>query len=259
MFEKTILILSFRRSGTHLTIDSILNNFQQISKTYLTLEQLFPSHHEHLDVIKLKSKIHPKMHTIIKTHMNSAFLTQFGDYKDLSENKRGFFLDILDKSKKIYVYRDGRDVMVSLYYYWQSIKADYNLSFLNHLKLNLIDWKEHVKGWLSKPDVLPISFEEFPQNYDLAIKKIKNFLQIPLNKKIINCYGKIIPNASFYNFLAQKILQKLSIVPISTTIRPRKGIMGDWRNHFDDESKKYFNSIAGKLLTRLGYEKDFDW
>lgn len=39
----------------------------------------------------------------------------------------------------------------------------------------------------------------------------------------------------------------------------RKGIAGDWKNHFTNENKDLFKSIAGELLIELGYEQDTDW
>jgi hypothetical protein len=33
----------------------------------------------------------------------------------------------------------------------------------------------------------------------------------------------------------------------------RKGIVGDWRNHFDDETLRQFEAVAGPLLAELGY------
>jgi LPS sulfotransferase NodH len=39
----------------------------------------------------------------------------------------------------------------------------------------------------------------------------------------------------------------------------RKGIAGDWKNHFTEEDKQAFKEEAGELLIRLGYEEDLDW
>jgi hypothetical protein len=39
----------------------------------------------------------------------------------------------------------------------------------------------------------------------------------------------------------------------------RKGIAGDWRNHFDDELKERFKNLYGDDLIRAGYEKNRDW
>ena len=43
----------------------------------------------------------------------------------------------------------------------------------------------------------------------------------------------------------------------STTFR--KGIIGDWKRHLTPEHQVAFRSIAGQLLTDLGYEPDQDW
>lgn len=39
----------------------------------------------------------------------------------------------------------------------------------------------------------------------------------------------------------------------------RKGVIGDWRNHFTDEHIAAFKEVAGRHLVTLGYERDLDW
>jgi hypothetical protein len=39
----------------------------------------------------------------------------------------------------------------------------------------------------------------------------------------------------------------------------RKGVAGDWKNHFTGEDRRIFKEEAGELLIRLGYERDLDW
>ncbi|MCB9846004.1 MAG: sulfotransferase [Phycisphaeraceae bacterium] len=39
----------------------------------------------------------------------------------------------------------------------------------------------------------------------------------------------------------------------------RKGIVGDWRNHFTDEDRAVFKELAGETLIELGYEPDASW
>jgi hypothetical protein len=45
--------------------------------------------------------------------------------------------------------------------------------------------------------------------------------------------------------------------PKSATFR--KGMRGDWKNHFNTEHKEKFKKIAGEYLIRFGYEHDMDW
>jgi hypothetical protein len=39
----------------------------------------------------------------------------------------------------------------------------------------------------------------------------------------------------------------------------RKGIVGDWKNHFQPIHHQKFKEVAGELLMSLGYETDLDW
>jgi hypothetical protein len=39
----------------------------------------------------------------------------------------------------------------------------------------------------------------------------------------------------------------------------RKGVAGDWKNHFTEEDKRAFKALAGDMLIRLGYERDLSW
>lgn len=39
----------------------------------------------------------------------------------------------------------------------------------------------------------------------------------------------------------------------------RRGVIGDWANHFSPEHKQLFKALAGPLLIELGYEKNMDW
>lgn len=39
----------------------------------------------------------------------------------------------------------------------------------------------------------------------------------------------------------------------------RKGMPGDWQNHFNNSHKDLFKKHAGQLLIDLGYEKDNNW
>ena len=39
----------------------------------------------------------------------------------------------------------------------------------------------------------------------------------------------------------------------------RKGVHGDWKNHFEAEHISYFKAHYNDLLIQLGYEKDGDW
>ena len=39
----------------------------------------------------------------------------------------------------------------------------------------------------------------------------------------------------------------------------RKGEVGDWRNHFDEDAARIFDEVAGQTLINLGYAADSEW
>jgi hypothetical protein len=39
----------------------------------------------------------------------------------------------------------------------------------------------------------------------------------------------------------------------------RKGVHGDWKNHFTQDTVDYFKQITGDLVVQLGYEADSQW
>lgn len=39
----------------------------------------------------------------------------------------------------------------------------------------------------------------------------------------------------------------------------RKGVAGDWTNHFSPDQKRAFKETAGRALIELGYAQDMDW
>jgi hypothetical protein len=39
----------------------------------------------------------------------------------------------------------------------------------------------------------------------------------------------------------------------------RKGVRGDWRNHFSEETKRVFKERFGRHLIHAGYEQDMEW
>ena len=72
-----------------------------------------------------------------------------------------------------------------------------------------------------------------------AVHKLASFLGIDLDEAMLN-------------EIASRIFQRSS-----TTFR--KGVIGDWRNHFTAEHKAAFKRQAGELLLELGYEDDLSW
>jgi len=109
MNKQNVLIISHRRSGTHLTIDSIRNNFKALRKSpYVTLETLDRGHPDHLDVSEFRQAISDHQ-CVIKVH----YLPNVS--KHLESREGACAEEVFSQSKQIYVVRNGLDVLASLY------------------------------------------------------------------------------------------------------------------------------------------------
>ena len=161
--SKTIVIATHRRSGTHWTIDALRNNSSDVSDTFMTLERVSSDHETPTPL--------PEFRRQLKV-LDGRVLVKVHDLPVATfwkrEEERAFARSVLRESPAIYVHRDGRDVMVSLYYYMQSFDEDVKKqSFSEFLrsesKLDGVDtgmsrpayWAHHARTWLQQPNLLP--------------------------------------------------------------------------------------------------------
>ena len=182
--------------------------------------------------------------------------------------------------KSICVLRDGRDVMVSAYYYFL-IKNERNKPFgvrafrkanefenYEEVKSNLPDfihymfndysinlkkrrWDEFNLRFLNDPNVLFVRYEDMLEDAVTVMKESMAFLQltVPSQEKI----EEVVNKYSFAKMAKRKAGEE------NTKSYFRKGVAGDWKNKFTPEACKVFDEYAGEALIKLGYEKDHNW
>ena len=156
-------------------------------------------------------------------------------------------------AKFIHLVRDGRDVAVSKYFYEKNfctqngIRKNFNKSFNNFIEEIALQWCSFVNKWL-KSNAPTVRYEDFLNNSHNEIKKIIASLSIKdVNDVKIN-------NAIEHNS-KEKIKNSLDhLFKYNTFVR--KGIAGDWKNHFKTIHNDTFKSIAGDTLKILGYYDD---
>lgn len=180
--------------------------------------------------------------------------------------------------RPIHVLRDGRDVMVAAYHYFL-LNNDISSSLLvkwrgkmptkdfNNVKDNLshfieiffchfkvagrkVTWNDFVNQYYQNPAALTIKYEELSTEPMTYLMKSTQWLNMNIEEVIIN---RAIER---FNFKRQSGRKKGSE---SSDEFLRKGIVGDWKNHFTRESAEVFNFYAGDALIKAGYEKDKKW
>ena len=184
-----------------------------------------------------------------------------------------------------YVRRDGRDVMVSLYFYsvratrlvGQPRRSARNREILDHLygrgadlddvRTNLprfieydmthpraghgLTWGRHVEDWWGRPGVVHTTYEglkdDTPAELHRVVCELTGESQDPLRAELA---------ARRFDF------EHTSGRAAGTEDRSgfqRKGQVGDWVNHFARDAGEVFDAHAGSALVEAGYATDRDW
>jgi hypothetical protein len=190
----------------------------------------------------------------------------------------GHYLQSWNMKNVLIVWRDGRDVMVSQYFHSLFYndkgnalgveRARNNLPFKDYddIQTNLpkfieyvFEEKKHprfsyadfVRHWHGRKNVVYTSYENMRRDTVGELQRIVYELtgtKLSLEKAV-----EIENEFSFERQSGRKVGEenKKSFM--------RKGVIGDWRNHFTEEACKVFDQFAGNELIRLGYEKDNSW
>ncbi len=255
--NKNIIIISHRRSGTHLTIDSIRNNFPDYKDSKLiVLENLTKNNREQIDFVK---NFHQRT-MIVKTHFLPDLKLYTKDEKLLHSLE-----ELFNNSHLIYVYRNGLDVMVSLYEYIKKfddqvreMKFDEFLKTGNNFdpgteRLNRMQfWRHHIESWQNSrfaDRILWVRYEDLNLEYEQTLHTIATHfgLQIARNIKDIR-----LQSYKTHNRRLRKLLNLLRGIK-TTSVSARKGTVGDYKNYFSTQSLQKFIELNKDLLLRLGY------
>lgn len=220
-----ILVASHRRSGTHLTIDTIANNAS------------FDFEISNFDKVRngIGLEEYGEKDMVLKSHMNGYFFDKY-ENEFLSKNIR-----------ILYAYRDGRDVMQSLYNY-ENNEGDFSTFIDEENKydiedyegpLNRLDyWAFHIKSWLSKDYVIPVKFEDLRSSYEETISSVFQKMEINLKNKKVKDIRQT--NRLLYFFKKYLAREKL------TTVKFNSGKVGSYTKYFDEKLNQQYEDVLKK-------------
>jgi hypothetical protein len=114
-------------------------------------------------------------------------------------------------------------------------------------------------SWLNdKSKVMFVRYEDLLQNPVEQFRCVLQHLQIKVSDSLIK---KIVERNQFSRLtVGRKFWQSgRSHGSSDPHSHFRKGISGDWKNHFKPEHIERFKELMGDKLIELGYEQDFNW
>jgi hypothetical protein len=156
----------------------------------------------------------------------------------------------------VHLVRDGRDVVISKWYFDQDfcvkngISQPNNIDFDEYVKGTAAEWARYVDAWLAQ-GVLVVRYEDFLMNpveklavlikaltgLDVRHERVVRAVEACSKRELSRVLGNVFKHNTFV----------------------RKGISGDWVNHFSDRNINDFNLMAGDTLLSLGYESTPNW
>ncbi|XP_029953227.1 sulfotransferase 1C2 [Salarias fasciatus] len=157
-----------------------------------------------------------------------------------------------NKCKVIYVARNAKDNLVSYYYFdlmnqTQPEPGPFDGYVHKFMRGDLAwgSWYDHVKGYWEareKRNILYIFYEDMKENPRREVVRIMKYLDLSVSEEVID---RIVDLTSFKN-MKENPMANYSCIPkpvFDHSISPfmRKGVVGDWKNHFSDEQSKMFD------------------
>lgn len=174
--------------------------------------------------------------------------------------------EIRQQHQVIYIVRDGRDVLTSCYYWWKTSGE----SRVCHIQeaFDTLSFAEYLRG-IDVPTFTP----HISPNGEVNVKTSEvedGIFRTPINfwkdhalsahdKYPVVRYEDLVKNpeetmTSLSVALQLKMRRRPTPITKLVGYHPRKGKIGDHKNHFSETDLKLFNGVAGDLLGVYGYE-----
>lgn len=155
----------------------------------------------------------------------------------------------------VHLVRDGRDVVVSKFFFDRDfcvkngIVDTFDANFDEYVEETAREWAHYVKAWRAMPGVTMIRYEDFLCDPVVALGTF------------VEGHFGLTMDAGHLSDTVNKFTRERFSASLNSTFEHntfvRKGIAGDWRNHFSRENCAVFEAVAGEALLSLGYGADW--
>lgn len=181
----------------------------------------------------------------------------------------------------IIVVRDPRDTYVSLFHHETSlnrvrnVQSDFDRYFVRDpdrdVREDFADYldarfsrrfhpwftyAEFTRSWLDRQGILLVRYEDMLKDAEHQIVRILEFIGHPVDRERVR---ESVAENSFARQTRRLYGEARDPGQGDATKFLRKGVSGDWRNHFNARACERFWETEGEALRRLGYESDAGW
>ncbi|XP_030053670.1 sulfotransferase family cytosolic 2B member 1 isoform X2 [Microcaecilia unicolor] len=172
------------------------------------------------------------------------------------------------EAKVIYTVRDPRDILVSLHFFSRTAGFLDELDKIEDLLPKFLrgevlfgSWFDHVRGWLgvrNQVNLLLLTYEELFQDLRGSVLRICNFLGKELNEAAVD---SVVENATFEKMKDNTMCNYSTVSKKHFDVQKspflRKGISGDWKNHFTPAMSESFDAAYKEAMKDVNFK--FIW
>lgn len=166
--------------------------------------------------------------------------------------------------KYIYVARNPKDVAVSMYYHHRALDLNtlvWDKFIQDFIAGNVMfgSYFDHVLSWWRHKDdenVLFLKYEDTKKDLPSAVRKIANFIGCDLSDSVIEEISK---KAAFEQ-MKENPKANFSWMKRHPDEKPflRKGVVGDWKNHFSPEQSAQLDEVYTARVKGTGLDFEFE-
>ena len=162
---------------------------------------------------------------------------------------------ILPEARVVSTTRDGRDCYVSLWFHLypdrEPLAAENRADFLGRIPGHAATWRDTMAKF--RNDDADHPGRHFAIRYERLLEDAEGEMT-----KLFAWFGCDASEGTVADVVARNAFAVASGGRQPGEADPqsflRKGIAGDWKNHFDDECNKLYCDVAGEALAAAGYE-----
>lgn len=277
-----ILVSSFPRSGTHLTIDSLCKN---VPHCVFPRDARLPRDFNYGSLLRNDAIVtdafrhhidqaleQAQRHVVIKSHLMPSVIMRVIQHQELDAATHRVFADIWDNAAKVCVYRDPRDVMVSRYHHQRAEGRGTFAAFLRQppevrgfglvgdepfVQNRVALWAQHVAECQQldqrTPPTVHVRYEDLVQRFAPTFTDLAHALQLPLVSSIA------MPRKSGRGW-RDRLRRKLRDWGLNMRVESTAFLSDVPRQHWDayfaQDDLDFLREVAGSAAARLGYELD---
>lgn len=275
-----ILVNSHPRSGTHLLIDSIVQN---VPNAFFPHDSRLPTDFNYGSLLRDDPKVNAvfarqiersrKSCIVVKNHLMPTVISRAMESSIYSAETRGLLQRIWAEAVQFYIHRDPRDTLISLYHHLRP-KRDIDFStFLRAESQYKYDelpdgyggytnkprfWRVHVEDWMSLVPmrVTAVAYEDLNAHFDSTFRQIMQENHIPLKKEVRKPRKQTDANRGWFDRLKWKLYRRGVAARMPSTAIEHSQRKGSREDYFSSEDLALTLAEVGETMVHLGYVTD---